>query len=216
MNKKAVLILSLLLLSILQLILIKPILAAFYEFDFIWKLTYIGIMYGFPVLLLLPTALIVLPFAYISKGSETLKKTWALFTQNTFLVVIIIVVFFNSLILFMKFVAKEEVFEHTKYADLPAYNGNTDDLRTGNFETSISKISRTKDIQIETSKNETDKTVFAISWLSDQEYILVSKDLKGYRSDTITVKVTNNTEDFYECYVKYGEYASYYKIDKIK
>ena len=62
-----------------------------------------------------------------------------------------------------------------------------------------------------------DSTEFDIEWIAKNEYRIISKKPTiGMSDDTLDVKITNNSEKFYDCYVRYGEYALYLNIEKLK
>jgi len=72
MKKKTVFIILIILISIIELIFIKPLVPAYFGMVLTWKILYIIILYGFPVLILLPIAISVAPFALALKKANHL------------------------------------------------------------------------------------------------------------------------------------------------
>ncbi len=212
MKNKTLFLILITLLSIIALTLVEPIIPPFFALTTAWKAVYVTLVYGFPLLMVIPIALFLAPFALVFKRKSSFKTTWFKFTENVFLAFAILVFCANSLLFMSKYVLDLDPFPLVKYADLEGYAGDIEDLKTGTFESFSAEIRRYKDHQVEYT-SPTDSTVLGLDWISPNEYLLVGP--KGvYATDTLQVKITNNTPEFYECYVRSGEYATYFKLTK--
>ena len=100
-----------------------------------------------------------------------------------------------------------------KYSEIKGFSGNTDDLRTGIFENQFGIITRNELTQIERYNNG-DSSVFKIEWISNSEYRLINQGKNLGMNDTLDVKITSNTVEYYDCYLRFGEYADFQQIRK--
>jgi len=109
---------------------------------------------------------------------------------------------------------KNDTFTLINYSSIKGYEGNTEDLKTGEFEYHFGTIKRYKNKQVETNENG-DSIVFDLAWISKNEYVIINLGKQIYgMNDTLIIKITNNTPDYYECYKKYGKYAEYQMVIK--
>jgi hypothetical protein len=115
----------------------------------------------------------------------------------------------NTILIISKFALNNDPFPLTKYSEIRGFEGNINDLKAGTFEYQFGVFTRNGDKQVEKLSN-SDSIVLKIEWFSKNEYRLINQDI----NDTLNVKVTNNTPEYYECYLKHGEYAAFQKIIK--
>lgn len=212
MRKKTTIILLVTILSLIELILIKPIIPPFYGMNIVWKAIYIFFLFGFPILIAIPISILVGMFTLVIKGKINFKFNWLNYFLNTFLFFSIMILILNS-ILFISKINGIDPFPLIKWTEIKAYNGTTNDLYYGDFESRYGKIKRFKDRQVETHENG-EITNFDLIWISKNEYRLINKGKNLGMNDTIDVKITNNTKEYYECYLRFGEYAKYEIIKK--
>ncbi|MBB3697741.1 hypothetical protein KMW28_06090 [Flammeovirga yaeyamensis] len=213
MTNKTKIIVLISIISIIELLLIKPIIPAFYGMNLMWKSLYAISLFGFPILIIIPIALLVAPLALLLKRNHSFKSVWLRYTQNTFLVFGIVILAMNTLLMFSKFVKGNDPFPLTKYSEIEGYAGNTDDLRAGLFENQLGMIIRDEQKQIERDYNG-DSTIYKIEWISNNEYRLIHQGENRGMNDTLDVKITSNTAEYYDCYLRFGEYADYQQIWK--
>jgi hypothetical protein len=196
-----------------MLLLIQPIIPAYFGMSSTWKSIYIIFLFGFPILILLPIAVIVSPFALILKRKQTFQSFWLKSVKYVFIVFGCIILLINSLFLFSKYIVGKDPFPLDKYSEITGFSGNIEDLKVGEFETEFSTIKRDDNVQVEIYKNQ-DSSSFKVDWVSQNEYRLINQGRSNGMNDTLLVKITNNTSEFYECYLKFGQYAQYMKISK--
>lgn len=215
LKKKDVIIVSIVVVNLIEVFLIKPIIPHFYIFPLSWKICYIIGLFGSPLIILVPIILVTLPIAYFFGSSLTLKERWVKYTKNLFLTVSIIFLFLSSILLIASKTLPEDKtpFRLIRYSDINSCAFNTDDLRTGEFTINYATIQRYDSLQVENYGHNKIKE-YKIKWLSNCEYRLIPIDKTDNLLDIIDVKITNNYSDYYDCYVKIGEYAVYNKIKK--
>lgn len=189
--------------------------------DLLFKLIYISIAFGYPVLLLIPVSVVVAPVSFFSAGEEGFLKTFQRQIIIPSIVVSSLCLVFNILIFVTEKRSGSKTFKLQQYNDLEAFRGNTDDLKNGQFKIQSGKyIMRHDSLQYEFDLKDTDTTKFKIKWISDSEYSIerLDKNYNGMQTNISTVKIISNTPDYYECYVKFGDYTDSrpIKILKIK
>ncbi len=213
MKKKNKIIVIVTLLNILQLLFIKPITPGFFALNFIWKTFYIIVLFGFPLLAVIPSAIFTIPLAFLLKGTNSFKTVWYRFTKNLFLTFAILILFLNSILLIGKYVSGNDAFPLSLYSNIEGFQGNTNDLKVGVFENDVVTILRTDSAQIETYRDGTSFT-FKIEWISNSDYILIHRNEEDGISDTSYFRITNNTSDYFEGYSKIDKYADPFKLYK--
>lgn len=213
MNKKSIIVVLLAALCVVQMVALQPFPAPFFGMSFGWQALYALLMCGYPVLLLIPIALLTAPLAFLFKGNKGFKLRWKNFTENVFLFFAVIIFLVNTLLLVSKYLTDHDPFPLTKYDEVEGFKGNTDDIRTGEFEGDHGSFTRYEDKEISIDDNN-DTLEYSVKWISSSEFQLVYLGENQGMQDTIYVRITNNTSDFYECYGKFGEYADYQKIWK--
>jgi len=215
MKKKTIVLLILSLLNILAFIFVKPLFIEFFALTLFWKALFVLFLYGISIWSIIPCAIIAIPFAYLFKRTHTFKSKWFKYTQVLSLIVGSIILLQNSVLLYSKYVLDNDQFKFIKYTDVKGYDGNTDDLKIGTFSTEYVVIKRYKDHQIELYPNK-DSVTYGIKWVSKNEYQLINNVHITGMPDTLDIKISNNTEEFYDCYARYGEYATPHHIKKSK
>lgn len=210
MKNKSIILLLTVLISLIELISIKPIIPSFYQSDLSGKIIYVIGLYGYPIWIIIPIVIIVIPFAFLLKSKNNFIHRWFDYSQNTFLVISIIILFLNSLLVIQEYILGNEIFPLIKYSEIKGFTGDTDDLKTGEFETNFSSIERFDNIQYETYYENNNKVKYDIKWLSNTEYKLISEK----NNQILDLKITNNTPSYYECYLKVGEFSEYRKVTK--
>jgi len=215
MKKRIIIVLILSFINILAFIFTKPLFIELYALTLLWKSLFILFLYGISIWSIIPCAIIALPFAYLFKGINTFKYKWFKYTQVLLLIIGSIILLQNSVLLYSKYVLDNDQFKYIKYADAKEYNGNTDDLKIGTFSEEYVVIKRYNDHQIEIYPNK-DSVAYGIVWISKNEYRLINKVHIVGMPDTLDIKITNNTKEFYDCYARYGQYATPHRIKKSK
>ena len=119
----------------------------------------------------------------------------------------------NTMLFLSKYLTDNTPFPLQKYSDIKGYEGSTEDLREGEFEDPFGTIKRFDNKQLQVYSDR-DSSEMHIKWISNNEYRLVRIGESHGMVDTLYIKVTNNTKEYYECYLKFGEYADYQKITK--
>jgi hypothetical protein len=206
-------IIVLLAISIVELLLIKPIIPAYYIMSPFWKVAYSLILFGFPILIIIPLSLLMAFIALLIKGKRSFKTVWYKYTQNSYLVVLVLILIINSTLIFSKFGLDNDPFPLPYYSEIKGFEGNLDDVKIGMFETKYGPIRRYEGKQVE-YYNTGDSVVLKIEWLSANEYRLINQGDGKATGDTLDVRITNNTSKYYECFVKLGQYAAYQKVLK--
>lgn len=213
MTRKTLLLLILILIAIVEMVFIRPLVPAFFGMTKAYQVFYIGILYGFPLLIAIPLGILVMPFALLFRRQKTFRTSWFRYLHSVHFVFISIILLVNTLLVVSKYAFNNDTFPLVKYSDIKVYDGNVEDLRTGTFESPFGLIERYEDKQVETY-NRGYSNVLSIEWLSDYQYRLINHGDSRGMNDTLDVKITNNTLRYYECYVRFGEYAEYMKIEK--
>lgn len=187
---------------------LDPFAPAFFAVSFLWKAFYIAMMCGWPVLILIPIAILLLPIAAIPNKHKTFRDRYMNLTSYTFLVASLLIFLLNSSMVIAKYVFGSKIFTKELYADIKGTNENTDDLRNGHFRDQFSSISRQDTIQLETNLKTGRTTEYSVKWLSASEYRLVKLTHdNNLNNDTLYVRITTNLPDRYDCYLKFGKYA---------
>jgi hypothetical protein len=199
--------------SLIEVILVRPFIPAFFGMNLSWKILYVLLLFGYPLLTVIPLALVTIPFVVLFKGKRSFKPVWYAVIQNTFLIFGIIILFFNTALLITKYGVGRDPFPLKKYSQIKGYQGDISDLKVGEFEYDMGKIKRSQSQQTEYYKNGETKR-FKLIWLTKNEYRMVNQGESIGMHKTLDVKITNNTPAYYECYTRFGEYAKYLKINK--
>ncbi len=216
MKKEKLLILILLGINLLAIIYIKPIIAPFFGMKIGWQILYIISLYGYPVLLLIPCAVLMLPVAAIWGRGGNFKEKFTILLRRSFLIISFLVLLLNSIMVLSKAVLKREIFPLVKYADIEGTDADLSDLKTGKFQIEgYGRIERSGNRQREITTNNKDTFLFDLTWISPNEYRLINIGKSGPEGDTVYVRVSNNTPGYYECYRKYGDYGHHFKVEKI-
>ncbi len=213
MKKKTILIIVLTAINLKLLILINPIIPSFFGMIPIMQLLYIISLFVFPVWIIIPISVVTAPLAFLSKKERAFKKTWFNYTQNLFLPFSGFILLMCAILAFSKLVMDNDPFPLVEYNNVVGFEGNIDDLKTGSFSSDFSSIERHTDIQFETFESG-ETAEFEIKWISNNAYRLINHgDSKGMK-DTLDILISNNTPDYYECYLRFGDYVDYQKIMK--
>lgn len=203
------------LVNILCLVFIKPIVVVYYKLSQGYKLLYIISIYGMPIWVLLPIALVMLVFAaWPKEGSLSYKDRWVFWVVRSYYAVSIIFLLVNGLLLYTKYVKKHDPFPHLSYAAITDKAADCSDLHTGWFKSRNRIINRGIDHQTEYSLNYKDTFEYSITWLSDHEYRLINLSGENNIDDTLDVKITNNIPAYYEGFTRLGDYAVYCRVEK--
>jgi hypothetical protein len=213
MRKKTIVIVLITIISLIELLFIKPIIPPYFGMTLTWKALYLITLFGFPVLIVIPIALFVAPIAILFKRGKNFKPVWLNYIQNTFLGFGIIILTMSTALIVSKYRMNNDPFPLIKYSEIQGFDGSTKNLLNGKFESQFGIITRNGDKQVETYVNG-DSSEFKIEWISNNEYRLVYQGDNLGMNDQLYVKITNNTPEYYECYIKVGEYADYQKITK--
>lgn len=213
MKKKIIIITLITVISVIELLLIKPVIPPFFGMNLTWKILYSILMFGFPLLIIIPIALIVAPFAILFRRKRQFKLVWFRYMLNTFLSFGILILIINTIMVISKFGMGNDPFPLPKYDEIKGFDGNLTDLKVGEFEYQFGLIKRYPDKQIEIYTNG-DSAVFTIEWISNNEYRLIQQGENLGMNDTLDVRITNNTPEYYECYIRYGEYADFQTMTK--
>ena len=199
--------------NILALLLIQPIVPGYFSMNSVMKTIYILFLFGFPLLIFVPITIFTAPFAYIVKSKSGFLSKWMGFSSSVFLVVGIFIFLVNSILLISKFGMGNDIFPLTKYNEIKGYNGDTSNLKTGNFHADFGTMSRTRNSQTQTD-NYGETIELKITWISKNEYRLIFIGDNTLMDNIMDVKITNNTPEFYDCYARHGIYAQYHRIYK--
>ncbi len=216
MKKETLILVIILFINMAALVYIKPIIAPYYGMKYSWQLCYLFCVYGFPILLLIPTSILVLLFAAYWSRNKDFKHRFFIYIRKSYLVISIILLFINSLLVLSKGMFHNSAFPQIKYQDIKGTEFDSTDLKTGKFKSQFAHIERSVDKQIEISLNKKDTTTYRLQWLSNNEYRLINMGQSRGMNDTLDVRITNNEKDLYDCWVRFGEYAQHQRIYKVK
>jgi hypothetical protein len=213
MSKKSKIIVLITIISIVELVLIKPFAPGFFGMNFMWKTIYSLSLFGFPVLIIIPSAFLAAPFALLFKREKSFISVWFRYAQNSFLVMGILLLIMNTFLVVLKYGIGQDPFPLKKYDEIKGFEGSTEDLRIGKFENKYGVIERSDHTQVEKYKNG-DTSVFTIEWISSNEYRLINQGENYGMNDTLDIKIISNTTGHYDCYVRFGKYADFDQIIK--
>ena len=216
MKKGTVIIFVMVLIIMLEIFYIKPIIAPYYAMKSSWQTLYLLLVYGFPVLILIPISLFTIPFAYYLNRKRDFMSKFLPLLKKTYRVILIVFLILGSLLSFSKVFLKNEPFPKVKFASLSGTPADCSDLKTGKFKGKFKYIERFADKQLEISFNYKDTTVYQIVWLDRDKYRLIYQGPPRGMDDTIDVIITNNEATLYDCWLRFGEYAQHQRIQKIK
>ncbi|MDZ4668474.1 MAG: hypothetical protein SGJ00_11420 [bacterium] len=203
--------------NIVCIIAIQPMVIAYFGMTSIWKIIYIIAIFGSPIWVLIPILILMLLFAaWPNVGHELYWVKWKRLTLNSFMGASISLLVFNLLILFSQWALKNEPFPKSKYIEITDRASDCSDIRDGIFETNYRYMVRNGSVQTEYSKNYKDTFNFSVTWLSNWEYRLINVGKGNGMNDTLDIKITHNTPEYYEGFLRLGAYAKYYRVMKIK
>lgn len=179
------------------------------------QVIYVVLVYGLPVLGILISLGIGALIALLMNKERTFKER----LRKSFRVSYLVFMGFNFLVivLFQFGIATDpnNQFDAVDFQEVATYTGDTDDLRIGTFESGDYYFKRFEDYQIEYRPHDGSSSKYEIGWINSAEYYLVDP-LRQYGVDTLYVKITNNTADYYECYIsadkKEAVYGKLYKV----
>jgi hypothetical protein len=215
MSRKDKILVLLILSSILELLYLKPLSPSYYIFNFWGKLVVILGIYGFPLYLILPISLILLLVLLIRGKWINIWTTLFRNAKQVYLLIIIIFLFFNTILVLSKAVLNKDPFPLIKYSSINGTQDNIDDIKVGTFRVKGGILTRDDKTEKSISLRTNDTIITDLKWISANEYEVKSRKKNIWRLDNTTrIIITSNKSDFYECYVKFGEYAKYYKFFK--
>jgi hypothetical protein len=200
-------------LNVLCLLFIKPLIIPFFTFSIFLKAVYILLVFGSPVWVAIPIGLLLLPFGNIGKKDESKPEKFRNRFSKAFIAVNIILFFFFGVLIYAKMVLLHDPFPKVKYDLITDKANDCSNIREGKFRGRYHFIERSKDHQTEYNFDYSDTIQYQLEWLSDYEYRLIDLNPTGSASDTIDMKVTNNTPTYYEGFIRVGEYAVYNRVD---
>lgn len=202
-------------LNVLCLVVIGPFIVPYFAMTTLWQGIYIALVFGSPIWIILPIGMLMAVLALFPYwGKQTYFAKWKHLTKQAFIGASLILLGINLLMVFTKLAFKHEPFPKVKYSSITDYATDCSDLKTGKFSYRERHILRSESVQTEYNKDYTDSTVYAIEWLQDFEYRLVNLSGKGGMHDTIDVRITHNTPQYYEGFMRMGMYAQYYRVLK--
>lgn len=214
MNRRLrIAILGLLLFTLAQFYLIRPIIPEFYVMKLHYQVVYVIALYGIPLLavllaFLLSSLLSLIPF----RGQEYKTKLFRI--GGVFSVIFLLfLATINVGILYGKYVEGQDPFPLARFNGIQTTEQDLSNIRVGVFESEGLRFVRTEHEQIEEYQD--GRTVsFKVEWISNAEYMLIRNDSTDLKMDTTFVKVTADYDDYYECYTKIGKYARFYQLHK--
>jgi hypothetical protein len=201
--------------NVLCMVLVQPFVVGYFAMDALWQAIYILVIFGSPIWVVFPIGLLMAVLALFPYwGKQTYFAKWKHLTKQAFIGASLILLAFNTLILFSKFVLHHEAFPKVRYDSITDYATDCSDLKTGKFTYRNKHILRGDSVQTEYNTDYTDSTVYAVEWLQDFEYRLINLSGKSGMNDTLDVRITHNTPQYYEGFMRMGEYAQYYRVLK--
>ncbi len=179
------------------------------------RLLFIITFYGFPIWFFLPVGLFASIIAIFSYRKLSYKKRLFKWTKTLFIIVSVFFLFINGSFTVSKFIFGNDPFPRQYYDELIATTQDLSAIKNGVFKMAHGKIIRKGDSHLVEYDNG-DSVAFQVNWLDNGEHQLIHQYPSNEGSDTLLVKVTAITDDYYECYYKLGELAGYDKIEIIK
>lgn len=204
------------LLNILALVYVQPFVVYYYLFKFPYDVLYILGTFGMSIWFILPAFIFALPLAWFNRKRNGFKERFKYYSQRFFIGFNLLILAFNSLLVFSKSVLHHEPFPKMLYAQITDKAADCGDLHQGKFKWLNYTLYRDSSQQVEISGDLKDTVSYSISWLSDHEYRLIRIKEHHALMDTIDVKVSNNDSAYYDCFRRVGIYAQYYRIYKLK
>lgn len=214
MKRSTAILLFIVLVSLLELILIKPLVPSFFGMKMPAQVLYVIGLYGFPLLVLLPVLLLALPFACVNRQGRGFTERWFNLSKKGYFFISLIILFMNSMLVLSKYAFDTPLFTLVKYAEIQGADGDLKDLREGRFKSRFALIERSGKKQVETYFGDQRRVEYALEWLFPNEYRLISQGQPNGMNDTLDVKVVRNYPGYYECYLRFGEYAEQQRIEK--
>ncbi len=207
-TKKINLAISLVVVSTILLIFcLRPFVPAFFSMSLPWKIIYIILYFGYPLLMIAPAVVIASILASIPYKNRPFQQRFGRLTRWVFLCISVILLIVNGGLLYLKSSGRIPLFQLQKYADIQGNMDDNSNLHAGRFRDQYGTILRYGNMQTETYKDGHTEP-YTITWLSSNEYRLVRPhEYNNGMGDTLLVKITANHGSFYECYVKFGKYA---------
>ncbi|MDP3929458.1 MAG: hypothetical protein Q8R57_10585 [Bacteroidota bacterium] len=202
-------------LNIMAMVYVQPFVVPYYSLLFPYNYLYLLLVFGSPIWVYLPAALLILPLAFlanklISKGKLSLFP-WL---NKAFLLINVLLFGLNLLFVISKLFLNHEPFPKIDYASITDKASNCEAIHNGNFKSRNRYIFRNDSVQTEISLNLKDTFLCHVAWLNTCEYRLINAGKQGAMNDTIDVKITNQTPDYYEGFLRSGKYAIYTRVLK--
>lgn len=193
--------------TILLIFCLKPFVPAFFAMSMPWKVIYIILYFGYPLLMIAPAALIAGALAAIPYKKRPFSQRFGRLTKWIFLCISVLLLIVNGGLLYLKNSGRIPLFQLRKYADIRGTMDDNSNLHAGRFRDQYGTILRYGTMQTQTYQDGHTEP-YMVTWLSNSEYQLVRPhEYNNGLGDTLLVKITANHGSFYECYVKFGEYA---------
>ncbi|MCT4624769.1 MAG: hypothetical protein N4A46_14200 [Schleiferiaceae bacterium] len=206
----------LVILNMILVTIVEPLIPAFYGMNGGYQALYIFSMYGVPIWIILPIALFSLILSpVVSKRYATFKQRFSAVFRILFLTANSLW-FFSLVVLTLSSISGESPFKKQRYDELISESGSVKDLKTGTFYDDYGTFIRTENEQLNIPNSTQDTIRYNLSWNSSTEYVLDAQEEQPGGMNKLVVKITENTEEYYVCWVKMGEYAQEYKIYKAK
>ncbi|MCG9880317.1 MAG: hypothetical protein MH472_06935 [Bacteroidia bacterium] len=203
------------LLNIIAMIYIQPFVVPYYGMVFPYNFLYLIIVFSAPLWIYIPAAILIFPFAWIfTKIQGSHKRVFIPWLGKAFLAVNLVFLMLNLLLVSTKFFMNHEPFPKIVYAQIRDKANGCDSLRRGHFKSRNRYIFRKDSVQTEISLNLKDTFLYRVTWLNDCEYRLINMGESGAMNDTLDVKITNQTPDYYEGFLRSGNYAIYTRVLK--
>lgn len=216
MNRKNILIYTVLLISMISLAWIKPLVPDFFDMNIWGKLVYIVLMYGFPLYIIIPIGIMssVLLLTKANKPNYFIKVKSL--TRKIYMPISVIILVINLTLLISKRVFNnDQIYPLVEYSSIKGTYENIEDIREGTFYGEGVEVHRTKSQEIVLFNSKQDTIIYELEWISNNEYD-ITFDVENHWMDINSTRViiTNNNPEFYEGYQKHGDYASYFKVYK--
>lgn len=203
------------LLNILAMIYVQPFVVPYYGMLFPYNWIYLISVFSAPIWIYIPAAILVFPFAWLFyRLQNRQKKVLFSWVNKAFLSVNLLFFGLNLLLVFSKFFLNHDPFPKVAFASITDKASNCNDVRIGNFKSRNRYIFRNDSVQTEISLNLKDTFFYKVSWLNECEYRLINMGESGSMNDTLDVKITNQTPDYYEGFLRSGTYAIYTRVLK--
>ena len=213
MKRKNIILIVIVLISLAELILLKPIIPSYFIMNFWGKLLYILGMYFYPIYIIVLVAILIFLLLLPKVKKEGYRSRLFKNIRNIYLIASIIILLFNSSILISKY-ALNDPFPLVEYSSIEGASSDISDIKVGTFTCEGCVIVRNSNTEIFIS-DANDTIIYDLIWISENEYEVTARVDNSWSKDKSTrILITNNMPDYYECFAKYGKYADYNKIYK--